>query len=390
MPRNAARCWLMMALRSPRSVPGPRPNVSRAGDVAAPEDRVARRAGVRRPREEHEVAVGVREAERIVVDLGLQPRIVVADLATAAAVGPDVGGLGRDVLLAAVELDAVDVPGREEGRDLVPPPCARAGAGRVEDEARATDVGAVRRARRPGDQVAEPLRLEAVVAGRRAADPGAAPGHDPEAPLAERRQHLGGMREPGLVPGPAREAEVALEHGTIEDVHAAGQPERVVHQQVVGEVGVDRRTVHLDRRPHAQLAPPAPVEERPVRRHDGAAVQRRVLVEDGRVLGADEQMQHQAAALGRGAGLEAELQRRRDPSSRGRRRRTSCRRPRDRSRATTGRTARRWRRSEGPSSRRPRRADRAIPPPAGLMSSAGTSITGGASGGESRRRSVSP
>src|SRR5207247_8000976 len=111
-----------------------------ARDVAAPEDGEARRPGVAGAREEDEVAVGVRRRERVVVDLRLEVRVGVVHLAAGAAVRPDVGRGGRDVLLAAVELDAVDAVALDEGGDLVAPPGARGGAGHIEDEARAADV----------------------------------------------------------------------------------------------------------------------------------------------------------------------------------------------------------------------------------------------------------
>src|SRR5262249_23333934 len=99
------------------------------GDVAAPEDGPVLGAAVGRTREQEEV-VAEDAGERVVMDLRLQRRIVVADLAAGAAVGPHVGGLGRDVLLAAVELDALDAVGADERRDLVAPPRLR---GRVRD-----------------------------------------------------------------------------------------------------------------------------------------------------------------------------------------------------------------------------------------------------------------
>src|SRR4029453_15591786 len=65
-----------------------------ARDVAAPEDRPALRAPVAGTREQHEVTVGVDAGERVVVDLRLQGRVVVAHLASGAAVETDVGPLG--------------------------------------------------------------------------------------------------------------------------------------------------------------------------------------------------------------------------------------------------------------------------------------------------------
>src|SRR5262249_26919112 len=154
---------------------GPAAEALAPRDVAAPEDRVARGAGVRRPREEHEVAAREGAGERVVVDMRLEARVVVAHLATGTPVEVDVGRLGGDVLLAAVELHALNAPGREERGELVAPPGLRRGVGWIHDEARAADVGAVGRADGTGHVVAERLRLEAVVAGRGAARPEAAP-----------------------------------------------------------------------------------------------------------------------------------------------------------------------------------------------------------------------
>src|SRR5262245_54592681 len=76
------------------------------GDVAPPEGGPVLGAAVGRTREEHEV-VTEHAGERVVMDLRLQRRIVVADLAAGAPVGPHVGYLRRDVRLAEVELDAL-------------------------------------------------------------------------------------------------------------------------------------------------------------------------------------------------------------------------------------------------------------------------------------------
>src|SRR5206468_5026974 len=159
-----------------RSRPAPERLAPR--DVAAPEDGQALRSGVAGAREEDEVAVGVHGSERVVVDLRLEVRVGVVHLAARAAIGPDVGRGGRDVLLAPVELDAVDAVALDEGGDPVAPPGTRRGVGHVEDEARAADVSAVRGGGRAGGEEAQPLCLEAVVAGLGAALPGRAPGHD--------------------------------------------------------------------------------------------------------------------------------------------------------------------------------------------------------------------
>src|SRR5207253_1620710 len=123
------------------------------------------RPGVAGAREEDEVAVGVRGGERVVVDLRLEVRVGVVHLAAGAAVRPDVGRGGRDVLLAAVELDAVDAVALDEGGDRVAPPGARGGAGHVEDEARAADVGAVRREDGPVEVVDAGRDAEGLVHG---------------------------------------------------------------------------------------------------------------------------------------------------------------------------------------------------------------------------------
>src|SRR5262249_8711477 len=93
---------------------GPAAEVLAAGDVPAPEDRPARRTGVARARDVHEVAAPDAR-QRVVVDLRLEVHVVVAHLATGAAVSPDVRRLRRDVLLAAVQLDTLDAPLAQEG-----------------------------------------------------------------------------------------------------------------------------------------------------------------------------------------------------------------------------------------------------------------------------------
>src|SRR5262245_54653921 len=79
-------------------------------NVAAPENGPLLGAAVGRTREEHEV-VAEDAGEGVVMDLCLQCRIVVADLAAGAAVGPHVGGIRRNVFLHAVELDVLDPVG---------------------------------------------------------------------------------------------------------------------------------------------------------------------------------------------------------------------------------------------------------------------------------------
>ena len=242
------------------------------------------------------------------VDLRLQCRVVVSHLAARAAVGIDVGRLRGDVLLAAVELDALYAVGREEGGDLVAPPDLGGGVGRVHDEARAADVGAVRVPGPRGgvrDEVAAHLGLEPVVA----AHPEAAPRHDVVAALLERLEHRRRVRQPRLVPDPLAEAVVADEHRPVEVVDARRNAERVVHEDVVGHLGVDGRAVEERGRSLVERVPPAPVEEGPVGRDDGPSDEARVLVEDGRVLGPDEEAEEETLALGRGARLEAEAHR---------------------------------------------------------------------------------
>src|SRR5262249_38022231 len=143
---------------------GPAAEVLAAGDVPAPEDRPARRTGVARARDVHEVAAPDAR-QRVVVDLRLEVHVVVAHLATGAAVSPDVRRLRRDVLLAAVQLDTLDAPLAQEGGHLVAPPGLRAGIRDVEDEAAVHQVEALERVARPRRrQVAEHLGLDAVVA----------------------------------------------------------------------------------------------------------------------------------------------------------------------------------------------------------------------------------
>src|SRR5262249_43089112 len=83
-----------------------------------------------RPRDEHEV-VAEDAGERVVVDARLEGRIGVQDLTAGAAVGPDVRGQRRDVLLAAIQLDALDAVAADEGGHPVTPPSLRPRARRV-------------------------------------------------------------------------------------------------------------------------------------------------------------------------------------------------------------------------------------------------------------------
>src|SRR4029453_14166846 len=99
-----------------------------------------------------------------------------AHLAPGAAVGPDVGRLGGDVLLAPVELDALDAPLAQEGGHLVTPPSLAARV-RPGEEDRAARVATLERATAAGRQVAEGLGLAAVVPRLVAARPGGGPDH---------------------------------------------------------------------------------------------------------------------------------------------------------------------------------------------------------------------
>src|SRR5262249_58050287 len=166
---------------------------------------------VGRTREEH-AFVHDYAVDRVVMDLRLQRRIVVADLAAGAPVGPHVGYLRRDVLLAAVELDALDAVGTHERRDLVAPPRLCRRVRDVHDEARPADVHAVRRTAGTRYEVAERLGLDAVVPRRVPARPHAAPDHQVIATSLQRLQHRVGVGQADLVPRPPPEAVLAREH----------------------------------------------------------------------------------------------------------------------------------------------------------------------------------
>src|SRR5207249_4940880 len=86
--RHPGRGALLADDRAPEPEVGPRTGaeVLAAGDVAAPEDRVLRGAGVGRAREEDEVAVRIDARQGVVVDLRLQRRVVVSHLAPRAAI----------------------------------------------------------------------------------------------------------------------------------------------------------------------------------------------------------------------------------------------------------------------------------------------------------------
>src|SRR4029453_9161062 len=198
---------------------------------AAPEDRPALRAAVAGTREQHEVTVGVDAGERVVVDLRLQGRVVVAHLASGAAVEPDVGRLGGDVLLATIELDSLYAPLAEEGGQLVAPPGLRARVRHVEGESPAR-VLTLERAAAAGRQVPERLGLAALVTRVAAARPGRAPDHRVVATAPERREHALGVGHTRRVPLPAVEAVRSDQDGAVEEVDARRDAERVVHVHV--------------------------------------------------------------------------------------------------------------------------------------------------------------